>query len=173
MEEFKSINYKGYIWNVSNLGNVKFRKGEGLRKQFLNSNGYNSFSYRNTIIIVHRLVAIAFIPNPENKKFVNHINGIKTDNRLENLEWVTKSENELHSVRVLGNRRSTEGLKENWKNPKHRKKVMLFTKDNQFVKEFISVKDCSIHLKVGINSVSNHLNGRTNSVKNHIVKYAE
>lgn len=93
-------------YSVSNFGNVmsfaKFKDGKLLHRQ-KESIGYLSVKLfednRWKTILIHRLVAETFIPNPENKKTVNHINGIKTDNRLENLEWCTFSENSIHAVK--------------------------------------------------------------------------
>ena len=63
----------------------------------LNVRGYHSVGIKRRTYMVHRLVAIAFIPNPENKEFVNHKDGNKLNNHVDNLEWCTCRENNLHA----------------------------------------------------------------------------
>ena len=112
-EEWRDIvGYEGK-YQVSNLGRVRSlfcqsgkRKKPWILKGKIDRYGYRVVCLRwngkNTHKTVHRIVALAFIPNPEGKETVNHINGDKLDNRSCNLEWATQSEQELHKYRVLG-----------------------------------------------------------------------
>ena len=104
MENWKEV--KGFEdYQVSNLGNVKsLKRGKIIliKKETCVKGYYRVALFKDGVrkyFSLSRLVAEVFIPNLENKPQVNHINGIKTDNRLENLEWNTQSENMKHAYK--------------------------------------------------------------------------
>lgn len=156
---------KGYegFYEISNKGNVRNFKTKYILKQFTNNKGYNyvhlSVNYKGKAISVHRLVALNFIDNPENKPQVNHINGIKTDNRIENLEWVTCSENITHSYKNGMQRMKwdKELIRRNAKS--HYKKVRNIEKNIIFD----SVSEASKVLNVNISSLSSCLHKKNNT----------
>lgn len=145
--------YEG-LYEVSNLGNVKSLERNIVRKDGTNyyiperilrpcksSKGYLNIGLnkngRAKSYKVHRLVAEAFIPNPENKLEVNHINADKTDNRVDNLEWATRKENVQHSI--------DEGLQTMFgvKNNKRSTPVAKYDNNNVLIAVYPSMREAS------------------------------
>ena len=159
VELWKDIDgYEG-LYQISNLGNVRSlnrkqrvglinnrtitRKGKILKIQknkykycyvFLSKNGNKKYS------LVHRLVAIAFIPNPNNLPEVNHKNGIKSDNKLKNLEWISKSDNEKHAYLFLNKPRKSGNKGKYGKENSKSKIVLQINKEtNEIINRFYGI----------------------------------
>lgn len=171
LEIWKPIkNYEG-LYEVSNLGKVK---SLSKRKGFIettdivlkprNIKGYLSVHLSKKGItknlLIHRLVALAFIPNPEDKPEVNHIDGNKKNNCVSNLEWVTKSENDLHAYK-LGLRRSPMFWK-NKKSQEHCRSVKIRCIETKEI--FNSITEAQ--LKYNTSHISGCLKGRRKSCCN-------
>ena len=175
MEIWKPTKYKGY--EVSNLGNVRSidrvtRHKDGketthrsrILKQGTSPKGYKkvypTVDGKKFSDQVHRLVAEAFIPNPDNKPQVNHINGIKDDNRAENLEWVTNLENHMHKLE--------NGLYPDSHLPK---RVGQYTMDDDLVRVYSSIYEAAKSVGTTQYNVSRAVNGIRKSCKGFVWKY--
>lgn len=109
--EFHEVSSTGQFRSITHITTYankygsyeKIKKGRLLKIQ-IDSCGYLqaglSANGKRSMRLMHRLVAIAFIPNPENKPEVNHLDGNKLNNNVENLEWATKSENQIHAYKT-------------------------------------------------------------------------
>lgn len=132
------VGYEG-LYQVSNLGNVKsFKKDKNgvLLKPGKNTSGYLFvILYKNInkkCITIHRLVMLSFKKNISNKLEINHINGVKYDNRIENLEWCTSSENQLHAYKI--GLKTAKGENHN-RSKLTNEQVLLIRNDNRTHKE--------------------------------------
>lgn len=167
---------KGYegLYQISNMGRVKSllkvtKFGNRLKvneemilKPALGKRGYYVVSLnhngKSKTFTIHRLIAEAFIPNPQNKEFIDHINTIKTDNRIENLRWVTSKEN---SNNILTLQHSSESTSKKWKegcynnrNNIHYRKVQQFDKEGNLIATYDSIIEASEITGVERSSIS-------------------
>lgn len=166
MEIWKNVNIENFenCYKVSNLGRVKsitrtVKMGrayktfhEKILKGTYDKDGYirvklsNTHKYRKEIT-VHRLVALTFIQNENNLPVINHKNGIKDDNRVENLEWCTVQHNTKHTFDVLGRKGYNGGTN---------KRILVLNECSNKVNEFESMTDASKYFGVSVAEISFH-----------------
>lgn len=142
-EIWKTLNTICSDYEISNYGNVRskdrivinklgvkrFYLGKNLNPN-LNKSGYLQVDIKGKNYRVHRLVALAFIENERIEAIeINHIDGVKTNNSVTNLEWCTSKENKLHAYRVLGIKPNTDHMKGRFGKLHHNSKKVMATKN--------------------------------------------
>lgn len=153
------------MYQVSDMGRVKSLERvftrhlgaeqkikERILKYTVNRSGYcNVTLYRDRkrrTYYIHRLVAIAFIPNPLNKPTVNHKDGVKSNNKTDNLEWMTRSENTQHAYDIGLNSCSS------------RVAVAQYSLTGEFIKSYTSIEEAGKHTGIHRGSISRVISGR-------------
>lgn len=142
-EDRYQISNRGNVKSLSRVDKLNRPIDEKLLTLVVNAHGYSQVALHKNgrkTIKVHRLVAEHFIPNLDNKPCINHINGVKTDNRVENLEWCTPSENQKHRFRVLGHKNKMSDENKKQLILAHNKRVLCV----ELNKEFDSAKNASL-----------------------------
>lgn len=156
-EKFILIDELDGKYAISNLGNVKNIQSGKILKNTLSPKGYHQIRIKKKTFRIHRLVAMYFIENPDNKPYVNHIDGNKTNNNVDNLEWCTPKENTLHAQEI--------GLK------KDLKPILMINVENGDCLTFESISECARFLDTNSGSINRVLRGNRKKHKGYTFKY--
>lgn len=184
-EVWKDIpNYEG-LYQVSNLGRIKSLKrkvyagrnrirwqyerilsnnktnGNGYKIVSLNKNGESKNKY------IHRLVAEAFIPNPNNYKYINHKDENKANNKINNLEWCTAEYNNTY------NNKHIRALETRMKKNIGCRKILQLNENEEIIKEYFSISQASKEMKVSNQAISDCLRGIQKHSAGYKWKYAD
>lgn len=180
-EKYYKVSKSGLVYFkgrfVNTPGQTRYYPSNLLKPSY--SRGYKVVTLNNDNVDriwigVHRLVAQAFIPNPEDKPQVNHINGIKDDNRVENLEWATSKENMLHKYHVLkvGLFKSSDIVRIGAKNPKSIP-VNVLDNNGNVIAEYESCRQASLAMGIREQIIRSRCKGECKKLfKGRTFKYA-
>ena len=177
-EIWKDIpNYEG-LYQASNLGNIKSlnynKKGisKNLKQQFY-FNKYKAVTLfknkKKKVFLVHRLIALTFITNNENKPFVNHLDGNKLNNKAENLEWVTNSENQIHAHKMGLN---FSPSKNKFGEDNHlSKSVIKYNLKNEVIKKYGGIREAERDTGIKKTCIINCCKGKQKTAGGFVWKY--
>jgi hypothetical protein len=168
-EEWREINANNLLqdkinttkkYYVSNLGRFKNSYGTIMENYKVNENGYIRVFIFNKTYALHRLIAFTFIENPDSKEQVNHIDGNKLNNNVDNLEWVTNKENQIHKFQMgLGNN-FTRCIKQ-------------YDLEGKLVKEFKSIASAAKEIGISKGAIQSVLLNNRKTAAGFIWKYLE
>lgn len=178
-EQWKEIPWRqGY--SISTAGRMK-HKGKILKCYLDKSNGYYIFNFydkgKTTKEYIHRIVAKVFISNPLNKNEIDHINTIRTDNHIENLRWVTRSENRTNPLTVLkriGIQMSEQGKKSMiLKKIDKGLKVVQYSLSDEFIAEYPAIRSAGRQTGIGSDRICRACNGVIKTAGGYKWKYKD
>ena len=154
----ENVDISGYF--ISSLGRFKNKKCVIMSNYKPHHSGYIYLRVNIKKYALHRLVALTFLENIDNKPYVNHIDGNKLNNNVNNLEWVTASENNSHAHEI--------GLTTG-----HTRKIIQYDLEMNQIKEFKKIKEASGALNISLSCIKDVLNKKQKSSKGFIFKYLE
>lgn len=162
------------LYQISNLGNIRSKKNCLNKKPSITNVGYyvvGLYNGKNKNYLVHRLVAQAFISNPNNYSDVNHKDGNKLNNNVNNLEWCSHKSNMVHARDILGVKTGPKGYI--GKNSKLSKKVVQLDKNDNIIKIWDSISDVERELKISNGNICSCIKGKYHTSGGYKWKYYE